>query len=173
METKGYIHVYTGNGKGKTTAALGLALRAIGAGKKVFIGQFIKGKHYSEINTIKNNLKNIHIEQYGLDCFIVNDPVEKDFIAAQNGLKEMKEIILSGRYDLVVMDELNIALFYKLFGLDEVLEILKSKADHVELVITGRYAPKEIIEIADLVTEMTEVKHYFTKGIEARLGIEM
>jgi len=173
METKGYIQVYTGNGKGKTTAALGLALRAIGAGKKVFVGQFIKGKHYSELDSIKNYLKDIHIKQYGLDCFIVNDPEEKDFIAAQKGLAEMKEIIVSGNYDLVIMDELNIALYYKLFGLDEVLEILNQKPEHMEIVITGRYASQEIIDMADLVTEMKEVKHYFTKGIDARLGIEM
>ncbi len=173
MQNQGFIQVYTGNGKGKTTAALGLALRSYGAGKRIFIGQFIKGKHYSELNAIKNSLKNIELKQYGLDCFIVNDPEEKDFIAAQKGLEEMKEIILSGKYDLVIMDELNIALYYKLFEIDRVLEILKSKPKHVEIVITGRYAPEKILEIADLVTEMKEVKHYFTKGVEARLGIEM
>lgn len=173
MNSKGYIQVYTGNGKGKTTAALGLALRAVGSGKKVFIGQFIKGKHYSELNSIKNNLYDIQLKQYGLDCFIVNEPEEKDIIAAQNGLKELSEIINSGNYDLVIMDELNIALYYKLIDLDIVLDILKNKPEHVEIVITGRYAPESIIEIADLVTEMREVKHYFTKGIDARLGIEM
>ncbi len=173
MDSKAYIQVYTGNGKGKTTAALGLALRACGAGKKVFIGQFIKGKHYSELDSIKNHLKDIQIKQYGLDCFIVNEPEEKDFMAAQNGFKEMSEIIKSGDYDLVIMDELNIALYYKLIDLEAVLDILRSKPEHVEIVITGRYAPNEIIEIADLVTEMKEVKHYFTKGVDARLGIEM
>ena len=173
MDSKAYIQVYTGNGKGKTTAALGLALRACGAGKKVFIGQFIKGKHYSELDSIKNHLKDIQIKQYGLDCFIVNEPEEKDFMAAQNGLMEMSEIIKSGDYDLVIMDELNIALYYKLIDLEAVLDILRSKPEHVEIVITGRYAPNEIIEIADLVTEMKEVKHYFTKGVDARLGIEM
>lgn len=173
MNQKGYIQVYTGNGKGKTTAALGLALRAIGAGKKVFIGQFIKGKHYSELDSIKNNLSDIQLKQYGLDCFIVNEPEEKDIIAARNGLKELAEIVNSGSFDLVIMDELNIALYYKLIDLETVLDILKSKSEHVEIVITGRYAPDSIIEIADLVTEMKEVKHYFTKGIDARLGIEM
>jgi len=173
MGTQAYIQVYTGNGKGKTTAALGLALRSYGAGKKIFIGQFIKGKHYSELDAIKKCLKNIELKQYGLDCFIVNEPEEKDIIAAQKGLEEMKDIILSGKYDLVIMDELNVALYYKLFEVDSVVEILKSKPKHVEIVVTGRYAHKKIIEIADLVTEMKEVKHYFTKGIEARLGIEM
>jgi len=173
MKNQGYIQVYTGNGKGKTTAALGLALRSYGAGKSIFIGQFIKGKHYSELDAIKNNLKDVELKQYGLDCFIVNEPEGKDVIAAQKGLQEMKEIILSGKYDLVIMDELNVALYYKLFEIDTVLGILKAKPKHVEIVITGRYAPQEIIDIADLVTEMTEIKHYFTKGIEARNGIEM
>lgn len=171
--SKGYIQVYTGNGKGKTTAALGLALRAIGAGKKVFIGQFVKGMHYSELDAIRNNLKDIEIKQYGLDCFIVNEPEEKDIIAANKGLDEMKNVILSGSYDLVVMDELNIALYYKLFDVKEVLDILKRKPDHTEIVITGRYAPEPIIEIADLVTEMKEIKHYYRQGVEARKGIEL
>ncbi len=171
--SKGYIQVYTGNGKGKTTAALGLALRAIGAGKKVFIGQFVKGMHYSELDAIRNNLKDIEIKQYGLDCFIVNEPEEKDIIAAKNGLEEMKNVILSASYDVVIMDELNIALYYKLFEINEVLDILKNKPSHVEIVITGRYAPEPIIEIADLVTEMKEVKHYYQQGVEARKGIEL
>lgn len=171
--SKGYIQVYTGNGKGKTTAALGLALRATGAGKKIFIGQFVKGMHYSELDAIKNYLNHIEIKQYGLDCFIVNEPEEKDIMAAKNGLEEMKNVIVSGSYDLVVMDELNIALYYKLVDVKEVLGILKRKPAHTEIVITGRYAPEQIIEIADLVTEMREIKHYFTKGIGARLGIEM
>jgi cob(I)alamin adenosyltransferase len=173
MQNQGFIQVYTGNGKGKTTAALGLALRAYGAGKRIFIGQFIKGKHYSELDAIKNNLEKIELKQYGLDCFIVNEPEEKDVTAAQNGLDEIKNVIQSGKYDLVIMDELNIALYYKLFEIDSVLEILRSKPKHVEIVITGRYAHEKIIDIADLVTEMTEVKHYFTKGIDARLGFEM
>lgn len=172
MENKGYIHVYTGNGKGKTTAALGLALRAYGAGKKVFFGQFIKGKPYSEIIAIQKYLKGIEIRQYGLDCFIYKEPDKKDIEAARKGLGEMKSIILSGNYDIVVMDELNIALYYNLFELKEVVELIQNKPDHVELVITGRYACKEIIELADLVTEMKEIKHYYSEGVEAREGIE-
>ena len=170
---QGYIQVYTGNGKGKTTAALGIAVRAVGAGKKVFIGQFIKGKHYSELDSIKNYLKDIELKQYGLDCFIVNEPEEKDVIAANIGFEEMCKIIHSGDYDLVIMDELNIALYYKLIDVNNVLEVLKNKPKHVEIIITGRYAPDAIIEIADLVTEMKEVKHYFNNGVQARLGIEM
>ncbi len=173
MGEQGYIQVYTGSGKGKTTAALGLALRAYGAGKRVFIGQFIKGKHYSELDSIEKCLKDIELKQYGLDCFIVNEPEEKDIIAAKKGLEEMKKIIESGEYDLIIMDELNIAIYYKLFEVNDVLEILRKKPKHVEIVITGRFAHPRIIEIADLVTEMNEIKHYFNKGIQARLGIEM
>ncbi|MFC2151039.1 cob(I)yrinic acid a,c-diamide adenosyltransferase [Bacteroidota bacterium] len=173
MKNQGFIQVYTGNGKGKTTAALGLALRAYGADKKIFIGQFIKGKHYSELDSIEKYLDEIVIKQYGLDCFIVNEPEEKDIVAAQNGFNEMEKIIKSGEYDLVIMDELNIALYYKLLDIAKVLEIIKQKPKHVEIVITGRYAHEKIIEMADLVTEMNEIKHYFSEGVQARLGVEM
>ena len=169
---KGYIHVYTGNGKGKTTAAFGLALRAEGAGLKVFIGQFVKGKTYNENVAVARYLKNITVKQFGLGCFIVNTPTDDDITAAGKGLDEMRKIIQKGKHDLVIMDEVNIALYYKLFEVDELIEIIKGKPDHVELVLTGRYAPGEIIEVADMVTEMKEIKHYYTKGIEARKGIE-
>jgi cob(I)alamin adenosyltransferase len=173
MKQKGYIHVYTGNGKGKTTAALGLALRAYGAGKKVFIGQFVKGKPYSEIVAIEKYLKGIEIKQYGLECFIYKKPDINDINAAQKGLAEMRDIIFSGDYDIVIMDELNIALYYNLFDLGGVIDILENKPSHVELVITGRYANEKIIELADLVTEMKEIKHYYNEGVDARKGIEM
>jgi cob(I)alamin adenosyltransferase len=169
---KGYVQVYTGNGKGKTTAAFGLALRAAGAGKKVFIGQFVKGKPYSENIAISNYMKNITVKQYGLDCFIINAPTGEDIKAAKKGLKEIKKIVQQGKHDLVMMDEMNIALYYKLVQPVDLIELIKNKPDHVELVITGRYAPAEIIEIADLVTEMKEVKHYYQQGVEARKGIE-
>lgn len=168
---KGYIQVYTGDGKGKTTAAFGLALRAAGAGKKVFIGQFVKGMHYSELDIIPK-IPNINIKQYGLDCFIYNEPSQDDIDAARAGFFEMKDILCSGEYDLVIMDEANIALYYKLFTFDELRQALISRAEHVEVVITGRKAPKELIEMADLVTEMKEIKHYYTKGVQARTGIE-
>ncbi len=169
---KGYIQVYTGNGKGKTTAAFGQALRAEGAGLKVFIGQFVKGKTYNENVAITKYLKNITIKQFGLGCFIVNTPTEDDISAARKGLEEMRKIIQNGKHDVVIMDEVNIALYYKLFEIDELIELMKSKPDHVELILTGRYAPQEIIDIADLVTEMKEVKHYYQDGIQAREGIE-
>lgn len=166
------MHVYTGNGKGKTTAALGLALRASGAGLKVFIGQFIKGQAYNELEVIARDLKNISVKQYGLGCFIVDTPTTEDREAARKGFDEIQQIIKNGKHDLVILDEVNIALYYKLIEVDELIVLIKEKPQHVELVITGRYAPEEIIEAADLVTEMKEIKHYYRKGIEARRGIE-
>ncbi len=169
---KGYIHVYTGNGKGKTTAALGLALRAVCAGKTVFFGQFVKGMEYSELKC-PNYLDNLEMRQFGRDCFIYEKPTEEDIALAKKGLKELKDVLESGDYDVVVMDELNIALYYKLFSVKEAISVIKSRAQNVEVIITGRYAPKEIVDIADLVTEMKEIKHYYTKGVEARKGIEL
>lgn len=168
---KGYIHVYTGNGKGKTTAALGLSLRAVCAGKKVFFGQFIKGMEYSELNA-ENILHNFKMEQFGRNCFIYNQPQEEDIRKAEEGLNKIEEILTSGDYDIVVLDELNIALHYRLFSVDRVIEILKNRKSNIEVVITGRYAPEKIIELADLVTEMKEIKHYYKAGVEARTGIE-
>lgn len=168
---KGYIHVYTGNGKGKTTASLGLAVRAALAGKKVFIGQFIKGMEYSELK-LSDYIPNIKIYQFGRDCFIYNEPTEEDILAAREGLKVCREVLEKGQWDVVILDELNIALYYNLFQVKEVLEILDNKKEKVEVVITGRYAPKELINKADLVTEMVEIKHYYNKGVEARKGIE-
>ncbi len=171
MSEKGYVQVYTGDGKGKTTAALGLALRAVCAGKKVFMGQFVKGMDYSELKAM-NYLPGFRIEQYGKDCFICNNPKKEDVDIAKRGLKKIAGVVQSGKYDVVIMDEINIALYYGLFGIDEVLQIIKSKKEHVEIIITGRYAREEILEIADLVTEMKEIKHYYQKGVESRIGIE-
>jgi cob(I)alamin adenosyltransferase len=168
---KGYIQVYTGNGKGKTTAALGLSLRAVCAGKKVYFAQFIKGMKYSELDAVKY-LKGFSMKQYGRNCFIYNDPTAEDIRLAGEGLKECAEIVASGKYDIVVLDEINIALFFKLFTVEEVIDMLNKKAEGVEVVLTGRYAPQEIIDKADLVTEMKEIKHYYTKGVQARVGIE-
>lgn len=168
---KGYVQVYTGNGKGKTTAALGASIRAVCAGKKVFFGQFIKGMDYSELKCA-DFLPNLDIRQFGRDCFIEKEPTDEDIRCAREGLKEFSEILEDGSYDMVVMDELNIALFYKLFSLEEVLQIIKNKKENIEVIITGRYAPDELIEVADLVTEMREIKHYYKDGVEARKGIE-
>ncbi|MGB9755360.1 MAG: cob(I)yrinic acid a,c-diamide adenosyltransferase [Desulfurella sp.] len=171
MTTKGYIHLYTGNGKGKTTAALGLALRAVGAGKSVFIGQFVKGMHYAELDALKR-FPEIMLKQYGLDCFIVNKPTEKDIEAARNGLNEVTNIILNNKYEVVILDEICIALYYQLFTIAELIDVIKQKPEPMELILTGRYAPKELYEYADLITEMNEIKHYYHQGIQARKGIE-
>lgn len=169
---QGQIHLYTGNGKGKTTAAMGLSIRAIGAGKKVFFAQFVKSQIYSEISFCNKHLPNFKSQQYGQDCFIYRDPSQEDIDAAQAGLKAVTTIIDSGEYDMVVLDEVNIALYYKFFSVEELIEIVKNKPAPTEIVLTGRYAPPELIAIADLVTEMKEVKHYYQQGVKAREGIE-
>ncbi len=168
---KGYIHVYTGNGKGKTTAALGLSLRAIFVGKKVFFGQFIKGMDYSELES-QRYLPNFKIQQFGRDCFIYNNPTEEDIRMAKEGLEICKRILNSHEYDIVVLDEINIATYYRLLDPDDIIDILKNREPKIEVILTGRYADEKIIEFADLVTEMKEIKHYYYKGVEARKGIE-
>jgi len=147
-------------------------LRAVGAGKKVFFAQFVKGKVYSEVKAVLNYLPAISIKQFGLECFIRRNPTQADIDMARKGFEEVSGIILSGMYDVVILDEANIALYYNLFSEEELIQLLKKKPLKTEIIITGRYAPQEIIEIADLVTEMKEIKHYYTKGIEARVGIE-
>ncbi|MFP4557080.1 MAG: cob(I)yrinic acid a,c-diamide adenosyltransferase [Bacteroidales bacterium] len=171
QQKKGYIHLYTGNGKGKTTAAIGLAIRAVGAGKNVFIAQFVKGMHYAELDSLKR-FPEIVIRQYGLDCFIKSKPTQKDIDAARNGLTEVKSIIEKNMFDIVILDEVCIALYYKLFGTEELLSLLKRKPVGMEIVLTGRYAPEELINAADLVTDMKEIKHYYNNGVEAKKGIE-
>jgi cob(I)alamin adenosyltransferase len=168
---KGYIHVYTGNGKGKTTAAFGLAVRALLAGKKVFIGQFVKDMKYNETKLVEH-FDNIEIKQLGKGCFITNAPNEEDIKAAKMGLDECNEKLSSGEYDLIILDEIFIALYFKLLSVNDVVNVLKNKAINTEVVLTGRYAPEELIDIADLVTEMVEVKHYYTQGVLSRDGID-
>ena len=163
MENKGYIHVYTGNGKGKTTAAFGLAIRVLCAGGSVFIGQFVKNMKYNETKIE---------QQFGRGCFIEKKPAQEDIDAAYAGLESCKQILASGEYNLVVLDELTIALYYELLSIEEVLTAISRRHSGTELVITGRYAPAELIDIADLVTEMREVKHYYTEGVLSRNGID-
>ena len=172
MPLKGYVHVYTGDGKGKTTAALGLALRAAGAGYKVFIAQFVKGMRYSELNALERFSDLITLKRYGRDCFICRHPEEEDIRLAKQGLEEVKTLIASSAYSLVILDEANIGTHYNLFSVDELLDVIDEKPEGVELVITGRYADPRIEAKADLVTEMREVKHYFAEGVKARKGIE-
>ena len=169
---KGYVQVYTGDGKGKTTAAFGLALRAAGAGLKVFIAQFVKGMRYSELDSIKRFSDLITLKQYGRSCFINQDPTEEDIKLARAGLEEVREILVSGEYQLVILDEANIAVHYNLFTVDDLVGLIDARPDGVELVITGRYARQSVLDKADLVTEMREVKHYYTLGVMPREGIE-
>lgn len=166
----GYVHVYTGNGKGKTTAAFGLAIRSLYAGKKVYIGQFIKSMKYHETG-LANDFDNIVIEQYGQDCFIDKEPTQRDIELAKEGLEKIKKI-LQMDYDVVVLDEITIALYFKLFSVEMLLEVLKNRNDKIEIIITGRYAPDELIDYANLVTEMKEIKHYYKDGVLSRDGID-
>jgi cob(I)alamin adenosyltransferase len=168
----GYVHVYTGDGKGKTTAALGLALRAAGAGLKVYLAQFVKGMHYSELEALKRFKDLIRVKQYGRRCFIREKPDKEDVRLAREGLADIKKRMLSGRYHILILDEANIAIFYKLFSAAALLKLLAALPEHVEVIITGRNADAKIIERADLVTEMREIKHYYQRGIQARMGIE-
>jgi len=168
---KGYIQVYTGNGKGKTTAALGLAVRAVGAGLKVYIAQFLKGMDYAELHSLKN-FPNITLERFGRPQFIHGKPDKEDIRLAQEGLKRIREVLSSGNYDVVILDEANIAVHLKLFSAEELIEAIRGRASNVEVVVTGRYAPEELLKIADLITEMKDVKHYYEKGVQARKGIE-
>jgi cob(I)alamin adenosyltransferase len=170
----GYIQVYTGNGKGKTTAALGLALRAAGHGFKTFIGQFLKGRPSGEIEAAKRLSPLVRIEQFGREGFILvkDGPDDEDVTKARAGLARSLEAMLSGDYRIVVLDEINTAVHFGLVPESEVLALLDRKPAGVELVLTGRYAPDSFLERADLVTEMTERKHYHSQGVKARDGIE-
>jgi cob(I)alamin adenosyltransferase len=171
---KGAVHVYTGNGKGKTTAALGLALRALGHGYKVFMLQFMKGsKNYGEIITAEKYLPGLTIVQSGLETFVSKEnPAQVDIDLALDGLKLAKEVISENRYDMVILDEINVALDFNLIPLNEVIELIKNKPPQMELVLTGRYAPKEIIELGEVVSDVTLVNHPYYHGVEAREGIE-
>ncbi len=172
---KGYVQIYTGNGKGKTTCMLGLALRASGAGKKIFIGQFLKQGDYSEIKAIKKFLPDITLEQFGAGgkCFAKGSESENDISAAKEGYQHALHAVSSGEYDLVILDEINVAVSMELLTEEQQLRLMEQKSEGTELVMTGRYASEKIIERADLVTEMTMIKHYFNDGVNARVGIEM
>ncbi|MCK4588852.1 MAG: cob(I)yrinic acid a,c-diamide adenosyltransferase [Nanoarchaeota archaeon] len=201
---RGLVHIYTGKGKGKTTASIGLALRAVGQGFKVFIIQFMKGGAYTgEYISAKNFLPNIEIMQFGKPCIkeikqtklkgfeegyeyfdyvrddiycsdcrycFLNDEKQKEFV--ESAWKKSLETVHSGDYGMVILDEINNALSHKLLEVDRVLSLIKNKPPHVELILTGRDAPKEICKIADLITEMKLIRHYYDKGISARRGIE-
>jgi cob(I)alamin adenosyltransferase len=170
----GLVQVYTGDGKGKTTAALGIAFRASGHGLKTYMIQFMKGEiFYGELGAAKKLSDTFTIKQMGRPDFVdKKDPDSIDIKMAGDALELSKKVILSGDYDLVILDEINVALDFGLIKIADVIEIIKSKPPELEIILTGRYAPKEIIEMADLVTEMMEIKHPYNAGVEARIGIE-
>ena len=169
---KGYVQVYTGDGKGKTTAAIGLAIRALGAGWRVFFAQFLKAGGYSEHKALAQFSDHLTIKTYGRNVFIKGEPEEEDRRLAQEAYQEIAEIVASGHHRLVILDEANVAVHYGLITVDQILDLIDRRAEGVELLITGRYAHSRLIERADLVTEMRGVKHYFDRGIKARVGVE-
>ncbi|MEO0074900.1 MAG: cob(I)yrinic acid a,c-diamide adenosyltransferase [candidate division WOR-3 bacterium] len=167
------IHIYTGNGKGKTTAAIGQAIRALGHNYKVLMIQFMKGDpDYGEIKTI-SKIKNFKVIQSGLPTFVEKgNPTTEDMKLSQNGFALAKKAINKKKYQMIILDEINVAIDYGLIKLSDVVKLIKSCPKQIELILTGRYAPKELIEIADLVSEIKEIKHPYQKGFVSRKGID-
>jgi cob(I)alamin adenosyltransferase len=170
---KGLVQVYTGNGKGKTTAAFGQALRAVGQGFRVCVIQFMKGRKYGEFLAAERCLPNLTIHLSGLDSFVMRDhPAPPDIELAKQGLDLAREAVASGDYDMVILDEINVAVDFKLIPLAEVIDIIQTRPPTLDLILTGRYAPPEIVELADTVSEIREIKHHYNAGIKDRAGIE-
>jgi cob(I)alamin adenosyltransferase len=167
------IQIYTGNGKGKTTAALGLALRAVGHGLKVIMIQFMKGKiNYGELEAARH-LPGLVIEQYGRPDFVnPENPSKEDIQFAKDAMVRAREVIRKKKFDMIILDEVNVAVAYGLIPVQRVIELLKKTPQRKELILTGRYMPDEFIQYADLISEVNEIKHHFQKGISARKGIE-
>jgi len=169
---KGFIHVYTGNGKGKTTAAIGVGIRATGEGLKVIMIQFMKGRRYSEIDALQH-IKNFTVVQFGRDEFVSKEkPDQIDIDLAQKGLLYTKDVVQNGLYDLVILDEINVAVDFHLISLEDLITLIAMKPETVELVLTGRYASPEIIKHADIVSEILEIKHPYQTGVQSRKGID-
>jgi cob(I)alamin adenosyltransferase len=169
---QGYTQVYTGDGKGKTTAALGLALRAAGAGLKVFMVQFIKNGDFSELKALRHLAGQIKVEQFGRGRFNRRQPDAEDMAAARLGFTRIQAVLAAGEHAVVILDEANVAVGCGLLSVADLLELMACKPAHVELVITGRGADPRVLAKADLVTEMKAVKHYYQNGVAARVGIE-
>jgi cob(I)alamin adenosyltransferase len=170
---QGLIQVYTGDGKGKTTCALGLALRAVGQGLRVLMVQFLKGRDTGEAKAVSRLAPDMTLRSFGRPVLVnLQSPAPEDLALAREALGLAKEAIQAGEHDLVILDEINVALAYRLVSLEEVLEMLKTRPGWVEVVLTGRQAPPELLELADLVTEMRPLKHYYEAGVPARRGIE-
>jgi len=172
-ERLGLVHVYTGNGKGKTTAAFGLAMRAVGRGKKVLVIQFLKGRESGEVLASRRLAPELEVRRFGTGRFVdPRNPGEENLAILRAGLEDAKRALASGKYDLVILDEINVAVHMGLIPEEEVLDALRSRAEGVEVVLTGRYAPESFIEEADYVTEFKEIKHPFRRGVQAREGVE-
>ncbi|MFA5089460.1 MAG: cob(I)yrinic acid a,c-diamide adenosyltransferase [Candidatus Omnitrophota bacterium] len=165
------IQVYTGDGKGKTTAALGLALRASGAGLKIYFGQFLKKGCYSEIKALLG-FKSITLEQFGRGCFVKGPLSPKDFQLAAKGLKKAKKAVSCGKYDMIILDEINVAVSLGLIKACEVVSLIRSTPKKTELILTGRNAHHAVIKSADLVSHIKDVKHYYRYNRKARRGLE-
>ncbi len=172
-KSKGLVIVITGDGKGKTTSAFGQALRAVGQGYHVLVVQFMKGRKYGEFKAAKEYLPNLTVKLVGLDSFVMRDnPAPIDVEMAQKGFAMVKKAIKSGKYNMIIMDELNVAMDFKLVDTKEVIEMIENRPPGVDLIMTGRNAPAEIINIADTVSEVKEIKHHYAAGIKDRAGIE-
>lgn len=170
---KGLVQVYTGNGKGKTTAAFGQALRAVGQGYRVCVIQFMKGRKYGEFLAAERHLPNLIIHLAGLDSFVMREnPAPLDIELARRGLDLARQATASGDYDMVILDEINVAADFGLIPLDDVIALIKNKPVSLDLILTGRYAPPEIVAIADTVSEIREVRHHYNAGVKERAGIE-
>ncbi len=170
---KGLVQVYTGNGKGKTTAAFGQALRAVGQGYRVCVIQFMKGRKYGEFIAAEKHLPNLTIHLSGLDSFVMRDnPAPLDIELARQGLDMARRTIASGDFDMVILDEINVAADFGLILLDDIIALIKNKPASLDLILTGRYAPPEIVAIADTVSEIREVRHHYHAGVKERAGIE-
>jgi cob(I)alamin adenosyltransferase len=175
MATRGMIQIYTGNGKGKTTAALGVALRAAGAGKKTLLIQFMKASFpYREYESLKHLNDFITVERFGTDKFVIEkrQPTSEECEEISAGLKRAARAFTESSHDIVILDELCVAVYFKAIQSDTVISLLKDKPEPLELILTGRYCPPDWIDLADLVTEMTEIKHYYTQGVLSRPGID-
>ena len=173
VKTRGLVIVITGNGKGKTTSAFGQALRAVGQGYKVLIVQFMKGRKYGEFIASEKYLPRLTIHRCGLDSFVMRDnPAAVDIKLALQGFELAKKAIASGKYNMVILDEINVAVDFKLIDLKQIVEMIINKPPALDLILTGRYAAKEIIRLADTVSEVKEIKHHYAAGIKDRAGIE-
>jgi len=173
LASRGLVIVITGNGKGKTTSAFGQALRAVGQGYKVFIMQFMKGRDYGEFVAAKKYLPRLTVRRSGLDSFVMRDkPAPVDIELARQGFELAKKAIASGKYNMVILDEINVAIDFNLIPLEEMIRLITDKPPGLDLILTGRYAAKEIIKLADTVSEVKEIKHHYTSGIKDRAGIE-